>query len=221
MSKHIAIVFTALLALTAFTPASEVLQDDARSRAILDKLIAKSKSHQTFTASYSSRLQSKIDGLDITQKGTIMAKGKKFRVINDEFSLFCDGATVWAYSPESNEVTISDPSDLGEEGMDPSKLLTIYEKGFKSQFVEEKTVEKTMCQIIKLFPVEAGEKPYHTVVITVDKAKVEVKAIEILYKDGNELTYTVHDFKANAPIDDNVFLFPKSNYPGVEMNDMR
>jgi len=221
MSKYIAIAFTALLTLTAFSPSNEDIQDDARSRAVLDKLIAKSKTFKTFTASYTNRLQSEADGLDITQKGTIQAKGKQFKLTSDDFTIFCNGETVWTYSPESNEVNISDPSELGAEELDPSKLLTIYEKGFKSQFVEEKNIEGSVHEVIKLFPLKAGEKPYHTVVLTVDKAKLEVSSIKILYKDGNEVTYTITSFKANMSIDDSTFLFPKDRYPGVEENDMR
>jgi outer membrane lipoprotein-sorting protein len=75
--------------------------------------------------------------------------------------------------------------------------------------------------VVKLFPTDAGKKPYHTVVLTVDKAKNEPKSVQVLYKDGNIVTYTLKKFTANAALADALFTFDKAKYPGVEVNDMR
>lgn len=217
MSKYIALALSAILVLSAVQLSA---QDDPKSRALVDKLISKSKEYNSFTASFSNRLQSKADGLDVKNEGTVMAKGKKFKLQMEDYTIFCDGETVWTYSEESNEVTITDPEELDQE-LDPSKLLTIYESGFKSKYVEETTMNGKAVEVIKLFPIEAGKKPYHTVVLSVDKVKVEPVDITILYKDGNEVSYTLKSFKANTPMDDGLFTFPVSRYPGVEINDMR
>ena len=132
-----------------------------------------------------------------------------------------DGKAIYTYSKKSNEVTISDPADMDKE-LDPTKLFTIYEQGFKSQFVEEKKeADGTLVQVIKLFPLEPGKKPYHTVIMTIDKAKVEPKVVKVLYKDGNEVTYTLKKFTPNVDLFESVFVFDKSKYPGVEINDVR
>ena len=147
-------------------------------------------------------------------------KGNRFRLQLDKNTIINDGNTMYTYSKESNEVTLSDPSEMDQE-LDPSKLFTQYEKGFKSQFVEERTENSTTVQVVKLFPLEPAKKPYHTVVLTVDKAKKEPRKIEVLYKDGNHVTYTLDRFVANPELADGLFAFDKSKYPGVEVNDMR
>ncbi|MBL7980311.1 MAG: outer membrane lipoprotein carrier protein LolA [Flavobacteriales bacterium] len=196
-------------------------QDDAKGKAIVDKLMAAAKTWTSFEADFSSRLQSTKDKLDVKQEGNMKVKGKKFRLQLDKNTVINDGTTMYTYSKETNEVTLNDPSEMDQE-LDPTKIFTQYEKGFKVQFVEEKTdATGTVVQVVKLFPTEAGKKPYHTVVLTVDKAKNEPKSVQVLYKDGNVVTYTLKKFTANAVLADALFTFDKAKYPGVEVNDMR
>ncbi len=196
-------------------------QDDAKGKAIVDKLMAAAKTWTSFEADFSSRLQSTKDKLDVKQEGNMKVKGKKFRLQLDKNTVINDGTTMYTYSKESNEVTLNDPSEMDQE-LDPTKIFTQYEKGFKVQFVEEKTdATGTVVQVVKLFPTDAGKKPYHTVVLTVDKAKNEPKSVQVLYKDGNVVTYTLKKFTANAVLADALFTFDKAKYPGVEVNDMR
>ena len=150
-------------------------QDDARSKAIVDKLVTKAKAWTSFEADFSSRLQNTKDKLDVKQEGTMKVKGKKFRLVLDKNTIINDGTTMYTYNKESNEVNLSDPSEMDQE-LDPSKLFSQYEKGYKSAFVEEKAdAAGVMVQTIKLFPLDPSKKAFHTVIISVDKAKVEPK----------------------------------------------
>ena len=87
--------------------------------------------------------------------------------------------------------------------------------------MEEKTEGGVVVQVVKLFPLDATKKPYHTVVLTVDKAKGEPRSVQVLYKDGNVVTYTLKKFTANAALADTLFVWDKAKYPGVEVNDIR
>lgn len=215
MTKHF------LLAATLLMAGGLHAQDDPRSKAIIDKLIAKSKGWNTFEAEFSSTLVNNASKLNVKQEGNVKVKGKLFRLTLTDNTVINDGKAVYTYSKKSNEVTITDPADMDKE-MDPSKLFTIYEQGFKSQFVEEKKDAAGITdQVIKLFPLEPQKKPYHTVVMHVDKAKVEPRMVKVLYKDGNEVTYTLKKFTPNAELFENVFTFDKTKYPGAEINDMR
>ena len=204
----------------SFAVHTATAQDDPKSKAIVDKLMAQAKGWTSFEADFSSRLQSTRDKLDVKQEGNMKVKDKKFRLVLDKNTVISDGKTVHTYNKDANEVTLSDPADMDQD-LDPSTLITQYEKGFKSQFVEEKTEGGVVVQVVKLFPLEPAKKPFHTVVLTVDKAKTEPRAIQILYKDGNIVTYTLTKFVANPTLADALFTFDKSKYPGVEVNDMR
>ena len=196
-------------------------QDDARSKAIVDKLMTQAKAWTSFEADFSSRLQNTKDKLDVKQEGNMKVKGKKFRLVLDKNTIINDGVTLYTYNKDANEVSLNDPKEMDQD-LDPSTLFTQYEKGFKSQFVEEKAdATGVMTQVVKLFPLDPAKKPFHTVVLTVDKAKNQPRSIQVLYKDGNIVTYTLKKFTPNVELADALFTFDKSKYPGVEENDMR
>lgn len=213
-------VFLLAIALL-FAPIVTRAQDDPKAKAIVDRLMAQAKGWTSFEADFSSRLQSAKDKLDVKQEGNMKVKGKRFRLVLDKNTILNDGTVLYTYSKETNEVTLNDPAEMDQE-IDPTKMFTQYEKGFKSQFVEEKAdAAGVMTQVVKLYPIDPAKKPFHTVMLTVDKAKGEPRSLQVLYKDGNVVTYTVKRFAANVELADALFAFDKSKYPGVEVNDMR
>lgn len=221
LSRHMKTILSLTIAFALFAATAVNAQDDPKSKAVVDQLIAKSKSWTSFEADFVSVLVNNAGKLNVKQEGNVRVKGKLFNLALTDNTVINDGKAIWTYSKKSNEVTISDPADMDKE-LDPTKLFTIYEQGFKSQFVEEKkAADGTMEQVLKLFPLEPGKKPYHTVIMTIDKAKVQPKVVKVLYKDGNEVTYTLKKFTPNVDLYESVFTFDKSKYPGVEVNDVR
>ena len=219
--KHMKNLLSLFAAFALLASTSLHAQDDPKSKAVIDNLIAKSKAWTSFEADFVSVLVNSASKLNVKQEGNVRVKGKLFHLALTDNTVINDGKAIYTYSKKSNEVTISDPADMDKE-LDPTKLFTIYEQGFKSQFVEEKkAADGSLEQVIKLFPLEPGKKPYHTVVMTIDKAKVEPRAVKVLYKDGNEVTYTLKKFTPNVDLFESVFTFDKAKYPGVEVNDVR
>lgn len=196
-------------------------QDDPRSKAIVDKLMSQAKGWSSFEADFSSRLQNSKDKLDVKQEGNMKVKGRKFRLLLDKNTIINDGTVLYTYNKDANEVSLNDPREMDQD-LDPSTLFTQYEKGFKSQFVEEKADAAGVTnQVVKLFPLEPAKKPFHTVILTVDKSKGQPRSVQVLYKDGNVVTYTMKKFTANPELADALFTFDKTKFPGVEVNDMR
>ena len=214
MKQALLLLATFLISLSSFA------QDDPKSKTIVDALIAKNKTYTSFDADFSSRLVNTASKLDVKQEGNIKVKGRKFRLALLDNIVINDGTALWTYSKKSNEVSISDPKEM-DETLDPANLFNVYEKGFKSQYVGASTEDGVAVEMIKLFPLDPSKKPFHTVILTVDKKKMEPRKVEMKYKDGNDVTYVLKSFKPNAEMVDALFVFDKSKYPGVEVNDMR
>lgn len=214
MKQALLLLATFLFSLNSFA------QDDPRSKAIVDALIAKNKSYTSFDADFSSRLVNTASKLDVKQEGNVKVKGRKFRLTLLDNIVINDGTALWTYSKKSNEASISDPKEM-DETLDPANLFNVYEKGFKSQYVGAGTEDGVAVETIKLFPLDPAKKPFHTVILTVGKSKMEPRKVVMKYKDGNEVTYILKSFKPNAEMVDALFAFDKSKYPGVEVNDMR
>ncbi len=218
--KHLLFFALALVA-TCSVQAQAPATDDPKSKAIIDKLIAKNKTWTSFDADFSSRLVNKASKLDVKQDGNIKVKNRKFRLTLADNTVINDGTVLWTYNKKSNEVSMSDPKEMDEQ-MDPANLFNVYAQGFKSQFIEEKAdASGVMVQTIKLFPLDPAKKAFHTVILGVDKNKVEPRKVEMHYKDGNVVTYDLRKFTPNAELVDALFVFDKAKYPGVEVNDLR
>ena len=70
-----------------------VAQDDQdpKAKAILDKVSAKTKSYKTITIDFTSNLKNKEQGLDETEKGKLIIKGKKYNLTLGDNEFLCDG----------------------------------------------------------------------------------------------------------------------------------
>lgn len=214
--KKLLILGIAILSLNGL-----VAQQDAKAKVILDKLSAKAKTFNTITASFVYELNNPTADISEKQEGSMMSKGEMYNLTIAGQNVISDGKTKWTYIPDAEEVQIDDAQLEGEEGLNPSKILTIYEDGFKYKFEKEETLNGKVYQLIKLFPEAADEMPYHSALLYVDKVKNEVYKIELKGKDGSNYIYTITSFEINKEIPDAKFKFNTAKHPEVEVIDLR
>ncbi|MBA3898648.1 MAG: outer membrane lipoprotein carrier protein LolA [Bacteroidetes bacterium] len=212
------IILTAFL---AFNMANAVAQDDAKAKAILDEVSAKTKTYASIKASFSYNLENKDANINETQEGSISIKGKKYRLEIAGQEVISDGKSVWTFLKDANEVQINTVEEAADDAITPTNIFTIYEKGFKYKFEAEKTENGKAVYIINLNPIDVKGKPYHTVKLTIEKATKQILSIKVLSKDGNHYTYTVKNFTPNAEMPESTFTFNTAKYPKVEVIDLR
>ena len=134
--------------------------------------------------------------------------------------VFNDGKIMATYIKESNEATITnyDPKEVGE--LDPTKIYTIYKKGYKYLFLEEVKENGRSFEIVELSP-EKKDSKISKVQIKVDKKDKSVKSWKITQKGGQRVVFRVDKFVPNPPTDDKMFAFDEKAYKGVEVIDLR
>ncbi len=196
-------------------------QQDPKAKGILDKLSAKAKTFKTISATFEYELNNETAGINETQNGSLISKGEKYNLNIAGQNVISDGKTKWTYIEDAGEVQIDVASTGEEEALNPSKILTIYEDGFKYKFEKEVKIDGKTLQVIKLFPEKADEKPFHSALLYVDKVKNEVTKIELKGKDGSDYTYTIKSFEINKDIPDSKFTFNTAKHPEVEVIDLR
>jgi outer membrane lipoprotein-sorting protein len=129
--------------------------------------------------------------------------------------LFSDGKKIWRYEPDANEVSISNV-DKDADGITPQKLFTnFYDKDFI--YKHNGTVKqggKNLTEI-ELSPVDK-RKNFFKVYLYIDEAQQMIVSSKIYENSGNIYTYSMNGLKLNQPMADNLFVFNKSQYPGVE-----
>lgn len=214
--KHINFILAACF--VAFS-----LQSDAQtSKEVLDKLSAKAKTFKSITSDFVSTLNNPKTGMNQTQNGSVKIKGSKYYVNMGDYQIWCDGKTVWNYNKNANDVTIDNLADVKDGGFDPSEMFTIWEKNFKHEMKNANaTVDGTACYQIALNPNDPKNKSYHTIMLYIDKAKMEVVKVEVKTRENATITYKIKNFKTTTDIPDGDFIFNKGKFPGVEEVDNR
>lgn len=195
-------------------------KNDPAAKAILDGVSAKFKTFTSVKAGFSYKVENAAGKALSTKTGTIQMKGTRYRVSFSGQEIFCDGVTVWNYDKAANEVSIS-KLDASSGMITPQKLFTnFYDKDFLYLLNGEKKVGAKTVQEIEMTPVDKS-KPFHKVYVQVDKATKTIYSTRVLENAGNRYIYTVTSMKTNAALADNVFVFDKNKYPGVEVVDLR
>jgi len=217
MKSLIVLISTFFIATISFSQ-----QNDPAAKKVLDGVSAKFKTFKAVQASFTLRQEDAKGSLLGTKKGTVSLKGSRYRVsiAGTGQEIFCDGTNIWTYDKSANEVTITKP-DPSASTISMQKLFTsFYDKDFLYKLNGDKVVNKKTLQEIEMTPTDKN-KPFHKVYVLVDKKSQTINSTRILDKSGNVMVYTVNTMNGNANIPDNLFVFDKSKFPGVEVVDLR
>ena len=122
----------------------------------------------------------------------------------------------WVYLADMNEVQIME-HDPEDDMMNPKKLFTIYEKGYKYTYVGAESKKGKRLQIIDLFPEKS--RAFIKVTLVVDAAKNQLHKIIMHDKNGGTYTYLITTFSSNTTV--KPFVFNATDFPGVEVIDLR
>jgi outer membrane lipoprotein-sorting protein len=190
-------------------------QNDKKATTILDEVSVKTKSFKTIKIDFTYAMDNEKEKIHDKFKGSLLSKGDKYKLTAAGQDVISDGKTVWTYLKDANEVQINSPGN-DDDSFTPTKLLSGYNKDFKSKFIEEKGND----QVIELYPLKKG-KTFTKVRLTIDKTKKQISKFIIYDRNGSTFSYLVDKFVSDQPLADSVFSFNKAEHPGVEVNDMR
>ncbi len=214
--KKILILTAGLLIVSSWVMA----QKDKKATAILDEMSKKYQTMKSFSASFTYGVEGTNAKLTESYKGDVTVKGAKFRLKMLGQEVFTNGKELYSYTKETNECQVSDFNPAEMDALSPTKIYTIYKKGYKYVFVEEVKEGSQLYEVVELSPEDKGSK-VAKVQIKVDKKDKSVKSWKVWDKNGKRTVFRVDKFMANAPADDKIFTFDKKKYPGVEVVDLR
>lgn len=207
--------------LSAFTIAV-FAQQDAKAKEILEKVTKTTQSLASLEAKFSFEMNNTAEKIQEKSTGSIILKDKKYKLNIPQMGLqvTCDGKTIWTYMVNSNEVSIANLDESTEDLMDPSKIFTIYERGFNYKFGGESVDGGVPVYNIDLTPQKpAGD--IQKIKIMIDKQKMLIRGANMTGKDGNRYNVSVSEFKTDGVYKDADFVFDPKKYKGIEIVDMR
>ncbi len=196
-------------------------QTDAKAKQILAEVSKKYRSYDVVKTDFSFTLNNAQAKVKETQQGTLYVKANanKYKVAMTNQDLISDGKVQWTYLKNDKEVQISNV-DLSGDALNPAKIFTIYEKGFKYLYTGDNKVGAKTYQMIDLSPIDI-KKSVFKVRLSIDKATKQITNVVIFEKNGNTYTYNVKTFSPNIKVPESTFSFDPKKYPGVEVVDLR
>ena len=217
MKKIVSFIFITFLALNTLAQ-----DQDPKAKKVLDELSKVTKAYKTISADYIFTILNKEKKQTEKQTGKVWVKGNKFKLEIPGNTIVCDGKTMWAHNKDANEVSIKNFDVNNEDQLNPAKIFTMYETGYKYKYEKEEKVSATLCHLIILYPsIKPEKKKFHTVKLYVDKTKKQVTKLVMLMKDGTSQGYEIKTFKPNAEISDAVFVFDLKPFKADQITDER
>ena len=207
-----------LLALFLVVPFAHA-QQDPRAEKILNAMSQKYQGLKAFNVVFTQTLENPSSKIKETMQGDITVSGNKFRLKLKDQEIINNGSTIWTYMKSDNEVNISE-NDPDDQQMSPNAIFTLYQKGYKHAFVEEKREGGQTYNIIELSPLDKNNSVYK-VHLQINKRDNSVKTWKMFRNNGNRYTYTIKTFNPNPMVDANYFAFDKAQYKGVKVIDLR
>ncbi|WP_051349933.1 LolA family protein [Dyadobacter alkalitolerans] len=214
-SFRIGAYFFAAMVISGLSASSANAQGDKKSSAILEAMSSKYQKIKSFKAMFTYTPEG---GKPL--KGEATVKGTKFRLKMAGQEIFNDGKLMATYIKETNEVNLQDFDPTATGDLDPTKIYTAYKKGFKYAFLKEQKAGTKTLEVVELTPTKK-ESQVNKVQIAVNKTDKSISSWTIFQKNGQEVTYTLNDFKPDVTVADSYFAFNAKQYPGVEVVDLR
>ena len=161
-------------------------QTDAKAKAILAEVSKKYKSYHGIKSDFTFILESPQNKMKESQQGTLYAKGNKYKVVMTDQDMISDGKSQWTYLKKDKEVQVSN-ADNNAEAMNPAKIFTLYETGFKYLYTGDQKVGAKVYQMIDLSPVDT-KRSYFKIRLGIDKTAKQIASMLIFDKNGNKYT---------------------------------
>jgi outer membrane lipoprotein-sorting protein len=196
-------------------------QTDTKAKAILAQVSKKYRSYDIVKIGFTYTLENPQAKINETQSGTLYVKSKtnKFIVVLKEQELLSDGISQWTYLKADKEVQLNDV-DTDPNSLNPAKVFTMYENGFKYALVGNAKLNNRVTNVIELTPFDT-KRSFFKVRLNIDLVNKQLVKAVIFDKNGSRYTYTIQSFIPNVKVPETIFSFDPKQHPGVEVVDLR
>lgn len=221
--KKIYTIFFAFLFLQSNAQNKREIKKEKKSidkaEQILEKLALQWQKQKNILIDFEYIFEQKQNSVKEVQKGKIKIKENKYHLQLPIQEVYADGKTLWSYSPEINEVQITQPAN-DEDALTPINLLKVYERGFVAKLIKTEKQPQDIYTI-QLLPEDPQKKSYHSIMLSINKNLWKIKSIKIKQKDGSLISYELKKIQTDINFSNQEFIFDEKKYPGVEINDLR
>ncbi len=226
MKKITAFLFAFILCSGAFAQDKPVPVTDSEAGAILEKAGAKYQSLKGLEADFTlTTINPKLKPQDDDSKytsnnsGQLYMKGKSFKIIMNGNEIYCDGKTIWSFSPKAKEVQINDYEENAET-FSPTKIFSVYKEGYSYQIKEKKTYQGKNVTVLELAPMN-HKVSFFKIDIAIEDGTNNLLESKVYEKSGVRYIYKIDKLNTSLSLVDSFFIFDNKKYTNIKTVDLR
>lgn len=204
-----------LLAICLLLTTFAFAQNDKKATNLIDAVSNKLQSMQPIVVDFTCKISSPSSAEDKSYSGTLYSMENMYKLSMSDQVIYCNGDNIWTYFEDVNEVEISEFDDSSQSLM-PFDIIKNYKNDYKARFIGEQGNTAT----VELYPTKKNSF-FIKANLVVDVPKKLVKTITLSDRDGNIFVYMIKSIKTDNKLSKKHFTFQSSDYPGVEVIDMR
>lgn len=148
--------------------------------------------------------------------GAITLSGNRFLMDAGQMKVWYDGKTQWSYNTAAAEVNITEPTAAELHQINPLLIIQSFKTNYTVQPVKATSKETTITLKAK-----NNNADISTVTLTLNNTTSLPSEISIKMASGQSATIRINSISIGKKLSDPSFRFQPSNYPGVELIDLR
>lgn len=201
-----------------FTINSGLAQTSEAAVKLLDEVSETIATFNNLSFDFSYTLENRQENIKQETSGTVTVEGNKYKLMYLGAEQLFDGEKTYTIVPENEEITISNPEDEEDFGINPSELLNFYKEGYDYQWDIKQNIFGRPIQFVKLIP-SSEDKEVKYLLLGIDVVKKTIYRLIEIGSNGTRTTLTLSNQMSNMTLNEDFFTFDVSRYPDYYINN--
>lgn len=194
-------------------------QSPDRAVTLLKEVSSKVKSYDNIIIDFKYTLENTAENVKQETRGDVSLQGEKYLLNIMGTTRLFDGKKLFTIIPEDEEINVSNYNPDEDENITPSKMLTFYNDGYKSEWGPTEDIKGRKIQYIKLTPIDSNAE-IKNILLGIDQQTKHIYNLIQTQDNGTKITITVNSFKTNQPLPQSMFQFKESRYKDYYINGL-
>ena len=201
-----------------FTIHSGLAQTSEAAVKLLDEVSETIAAFDNLSFDFSYTLENRQENIKQETSGTVTVERNKYKLMYLGAEQLHDGEKTYTIVPENEEITISNPEDEEDFGINPSELLNFYKEGYDYQWDIKQNIFGRSIQFVKLIP-SSDDKEVKYLLLGIDVVKKTIYRLIEIGSNGTRTTLTLSNQMSNMTLKEDFFTFDVSRYPDYYINN--
>lgn len=150
-------------------------------------------------------------------RGNIKADRQKFMIDTSGFKIWYNGKEMSTYNQRTSETIITTPDKEELAQTNPFEYLKINLDSYSISFVPASSTSQYSVRL----QAKSSKMEFKNMTFTIRKSDSVPESIVVQPRTGQPIHITITNFKKDLNLPASTFEYPKSQYPGIEVVDLR